>query len=110
MTEKTPTLFRNYISFAGALIVTAAVVSILLLFLIELTQAADNPYLGIVTYIILPGFLAFGLIVIVIGMLIERRRRRRSPASEIAPYPRIDLNEARQRRLGIAILTLSFIF
>ncbi len=38
MTEKSPTLFRNYISFAGALIVTAAVVSILLLFLIELTQ------------------------------------------------------------------------
>jgi len=90
--QRPPTLFRNYVSFAGALIVTAAVVSILLLFLIELTQTSDNPYLGIVTYIILPAFLAFGLIVIVIGMLIERRRRRRSPASEIAPYPRIDLN------------------
>ncbi len=46
--------FRNYISFAGAVIVTAAVVSILLLFLIELTQTSDNPYLGIVTYVILP--------------------------------------------------------
>ena len=67
MTEKSPTLFRNYISFAGALIVTAAVVSILLLFLIELTQRGDNPYLGIVTYIILPAFLALGLIVIVVG-------------------------------------------
>ena len=43
-------------------------------------------------------------------MLIERRRRRRSPSSEIAPYPRIDLNEPRQRRLAIVLLALSFIF
>src|SRR5215217_2351596 len=107
---KSPTLFRNYISFAGAVIVTAAVVSILLLVLIELTQTADNPYLGIITYIILPAFLAFGLLVILTGMLFERRRRRKSPSSEIPEYPRIDLNEPRQRRLAIAILALSFIF
>ncbi|HEY0765144.1 MAG TPA: NapC/NirT family cytochrome c [Pyrinomonadaceae bacterium] len=108
--KSSPTLFRNYISFAGALIVIAAVVSILLLFLIELTQTSNNPYLGIVTYIILPAFLAFGLLVIFAGMLFERRRRRRSPASEIAPYPRIDLNEPRQRRLAILLLTVSFVF
>lgn len=110
MTKGSPTLFRNYISFAGALIVTAAVVSILLLFLIELTQRSDNPYLGIVTYIILPAFLAFGLIVIVIGMVIERRRRRRSPDSAIPEYPKIDFNEPRQRRLAITLTTLAFIF
>ena len=73
--QKSPTLFRNYISFAGAMIVIAAVVSILLLFLIELSQTADNPYLGIVTYVILPSFLIFGLLVIVTGMWLERRRR-----------------------------------
>src|SRR5690349_5308676 len=110
MTEKSPTLFRNYISFAGALIVTAAVVSIVLLFLIELTQRNDNPYLGIVTYMILPAFLALGLLVIVVGMLLERRRRRRSPTSEIPPYPKIDFNEPRQRRLAIVLLGLTFIF
>jgi len=110
MTERSPTLFRNYISFAGALIVIAAGVSILLLFLIELTQKSNNPYLGIVTYIILPAFLALGLLVIAIGMLLERRRRRRSPTSEIPPYPKIDLNEPRQRRLALSILVLSFVF
>ena len=108
--KKSPTLFRNYISFAGAVIVIAAVVSILLLFLIELTQSASNPYLGIVTYVILPGFLAFGLLVVVTGMLLERRRRRRSPDSEILPYPKIDLNDARQRHTATALLALSFIF
>src|SRR6476661_1327128 len=105
-----PTLFRNYVSFAGALIVIAAVVSILLLFLIELTQSSNNPYLGIITYVMLPAFLGFGLLVILIGMLLERRRRRRSPDWQILPYPKIDLNEPRQRRFTLVILTLSFIF
>ena len=108
--QKSPTLFRNYISFAGAVIVIAAVVSIVLLFLIDLSQTADNPYLGIVTYVILPAFLVFGIVVILAGMWLERRRRRRSPTSEIAPYPKVDLNDPRQRRIAIAILTLSFVF
>src|SRR5215213_4518190 len=108
--EKQPTLFRNYISFGGAVIVIAAVVSILLLFLIELSQTADNPYLGIITYVILPAFLVFGILVILVGMWLERRRRRRNPSSEIAPYPKVDLNDARQRRLAFVILTLSFVF
>jgi len=107
---KAPTLFRNYISFAGAVIVAASLSSIILLFLIELTKAADNPYLGIVTYVILPAFLILGVTIIVAGMLIERRRRRRSPESEIAAYPRIDLNEPRQRRIAFSLVGVAFIF
>src|SRR5689334_5454706 len=108
--QSQPTLFRNYVSFAGALIVIAAVVSILLLFLIELMQTANNPYVRIPTYVVLPGCLVFGLLVVVTGMLCERPRRRRSPDSAITPFPRLDLNERRQRRVAIVALTLSFIF
>lgn len=108
--QKTATLFRNYISFAGSIIVIAAVVSILLLFLIELSQSGANPYLGILTYVMLPGVLIVGLLVMLTGMLIERRRRRRSPDPDVLAYPRIDLNDARQRRVAIVVLTLSFIF
>lgn len=111
--EKQPqhaSLFRNYLSFAGAVIVIAAVVSILLLFFIELSETADNPYLGILTYIILPAFLVLGLLVMLAGMLLERRRRRRQPDLEIARFPKIDLNESRQRNWALAILALSFIF
>jgi len=105
-----PTLFRNYISFAGAVLVTASLASILLLFLIELTEAAENPYLGIVTYTILPAFLILGLAIILTGMLIERRRRRRWPESEIAAYPKVDLNNPRQRRIAFTLIGVSFIF
>lgn len=107
---KTPSLFRNYISFAGALIVAASLTSIFLLFLIELTKAADNPYLGIVTYVILPAFLILGILIILGGMLWERRRRRRSPESHIAEYPKIDLNHPRQRRIALTLVGISFVF
>jgi nitrate/TMAO reductase-like tetraheme cytochrome c subunit len=116
MTEKkhaksrTPGLLRNYVSFGGSVIVVAAIVSILLLFFIELTSATDNPYIGILTYIILPGFLILGLLVVVTGMLLERRRRRRNPDSEVPHYPRIDFNIARQRNWAIAVLSLAFVF
>lgn len=46
---------------------------IVLLFLIDLTQRAENPYFGIVTYIILPGSLILGLIVIVAGINLSVR-------------------------------------
>lgn len=107
---KAPTLFRNYISFAGAVMVAASFASIILLFLIEITKAADNPYLGIVTYVILPAFLSLGLVIIVGGMLIERHRRRRRPEAEIAAYPRIDLNDPRQRRIAFTLVGVSFVF
>jgi len=107
---KPPSLFRNYLSFFGALIVAASLASIILLFLIELTNATDNPYLGIITYVALPAFLILGILIIVAGMLRERRRRRRLPDSHIAAYPKIDLNDSRQRRIAITLVAISFVF
>ena len=107
---KVPGLYRNYVSFAGTVIVIAALASIILLFLIELTNTAINPYLGILTYVILPGVLILGITVILFGMLLERRRRRRSPSSPILPYPKIDLNDPRQRRIALSLLCVSVIF
>jgi len=103
-------LFQNYISFVGTLIVTAALASILLLFLIDFLHTATNPYFGIVTYVLLPGVLILGIAVIFVGMIIERRRRRRSPASDLPPYPKIDFNDARQRKIALTLGAISLIF
>ena len=103
-------LIRNYVSFAGMVITFTSLACILLLFLIDLTQRSENPYFGIVTYIILPGFLILGLIVIVVGMILERRRRRRSPTSQISAYPSIDFNDRRQRRIAVVLLGATLLF
>ena len=108
--RKVPGLYKNYISLIGASIVVACLASILLLILVDITGANDNPYLGILTYIILPGGLIFGLVIFFAGMLLERRRRRKLSPSEIAAYPIIDLNDPRRRRNFMAFLVASFLF
>jgi nitrate/TMAO reductase-like tetraheme cytochrome c subunit len=94
----------------GAAIAIASLLSVVLLFLIEVTGATENPYLGILTYIIFPTVLVFGLAVVVLGGLIERRRRHRSPDWEIAEYPRLDLNDPRSRKAFFTFLLVTFLF
>jgi hypothetical protein len=108
--QKIPSLIQNYVSFIGVVIVFTSLVCILLLFVIDLTRETENPYFGIVTYIILPGFLILGLAITIVGAILERRRRRRSPSSELTPYPKIDLNEPRQRRIVMIGLVSTFLF
>lgn len=113
MSEETgpkPSLIRNYVSFIGLVIVFTCLVCILLLFLIDLTQRTENPYFGIVTYVLLPGFLILGLLVVIAGMIRERRRRRLMPESEIGRYPTIDFNDARQRNVATVALVATFLF
>jgi branched-subunit amino acid transport protein len=107
---KTPSLLRNYISFVGAAITAAALVSVILLFLVEITSKQENPYLGILTYIIFPAILSLGLFVIILGMLIERRRRHKGTPEQIAAYPRLDLNDSRARRAFFVFLFFTFLF
>jgi nitrate/TMAO reductase-like tetraheme cytochrome c subunit len=108
--EKTPTLFRNYISFVGAAITLASLVSVVLLFMLEMTSTAHNPYLGIFTYIIFPSILMFGLAVLFLGAILERRRSSRSLEWYVATYPRLDLNDPHARRAFFAFLLVTFFF
>jgi NapC/NirT cytochrome c family protein len=107
---KPPSLFRNYISLVGGAIVIASLVSVALLFLIEITSKGENPYLGILTYIILPSILIFGMVVVMVGRMIERRRRHRASPSETAAYLKLDLNDPGSRRAFFVFLLVTFLF
>ncbi|HEX3281333.1 MAG TPA: NapC/NirT family cytochrome c [Pyrinomonadaceae bacterium] len=107
---KIPSLFRNYISLVGAAIVIASLFSVVLLFLLEISSSGENPYLGILTYIIFPSILMFGVAVVIVGALMERRRRHRAAPEDIAAYPRLDLNDPRSRRAVFAFLLVTFLF
>jgi nitrate/TMAO reductase-like tetraheme cytochrome c subunit len=110
LAEKPPTLFRNYISLGGGMIAAGSLASIVLLLLIDLMKSAENPYRDLVTFIILPTFLILGIVIVLIGVILERRRRRLRPNSEIATFPKVDLNDPRQRRIAITLIAMSFIF
>jgi len=107
---KTPSLFRNYVSLVGAAIGVAALASGILLFLMEITSSQENPYLGILTYIVFPAVLFFGLFLVLLGRILERRRRRKLAPDEVAAFPKLDLNEPHARRAFLIFLAITFFF
>jgi uncharacterized membrane protein YdbT with pleckstrin-like domain len=58
--QKPRSHFNNWISAIGAVIAIGALFSFLFLVWIDFTQGNQNPYLGIFTYIVAPGFLISG--------------------------------------------------
>ncbi|MCD9184922.1 MAG: NapC/NirT family cytochrome c [Pyrinomonadaceae bacterium] len=107
---KMPSVFRNYISLVGAALAVTSLVSIVLLFLLELTSDDEKPYLGILIYIMLPGVMLFGIAIILLGGIWERRKRRKMSPEEILAYPILDLNGPRRRRIFFVFLTATVIF
>jgi hypothetical protein len=105
-----PSLFRNWVSLAGATIVLVAAVVIASLFAIDMAGESSSPYLGILTFILFPAVLLVGLAVILGGALWERRRRRRAEPGEVLEYPVLDLNDPRRRRALVTFLVLALFF
>ena len=62
-----PSLLRNWMSLTGLVVVIGSLFSFFLLFMLDAVAHFSNPYLGILTYIIAPGFLILGLLLTVVG-------------------------------------------
>src|SRR3990172_515293 len=59
--EKAPSLMENWISLAGVILAGGAFFAIITLIAIDLTWGFSTPYVGILTYLVTPAFLAGGL-------------------------------------------------
>lgn len=107
-----PRLTRNPLSAIGILLMAIALANVIFLFLADTATNDTNPYMGILIYIVGPAILIFGLLLFIIGIVLERRRRHRAAPEEVARFPRIDLNDRRTRRIagftifGVAIFVL----
>ena len=68
--------------------------------------------LGLFIYVILPGFMVLGLLLIPIGMIRERRRQSKMTDKSEARLPRIDLNDPRHKNAFIifTIATVIILF
>src|ERR1700761_5449971 len=90
-----PALFfgNNPISLAGGAITSAAGVTMIGYWLVELFgRPNDNPYLGIIFFLILPALFIAGLVFIPIGIFV-RRKQLQKVGSIPAEFPKIDLND-----------------
>lgn len=105
---------RNIITALGATLTTTSALLILALAILGALRLYDTPYVGIMAFLVLPGFFILGLILIPLGVYWERKRA--TPSSRGAhnppPYPQIDFNQPLVRRMAgiIATLTAANIF
>ncbi|MBI2091139.1 MAG: cytochrome c3 family protein [Deltaproteobacteria bacterium] len=100
-------LMRHPVSLVGGGLAFFSFFSILSMFLIEAILGKANPYIGVFTYMVYPGLLILGLLLIPIGAALERRRRVR--VGELPPYPRLDLNNPKTRAIFLFVVGSSVI-
>ncbi len=84
------------VSLSGAALAAVSFGLIIFLFILEAFSEHSKPYMGILTFIIMPLFLTAGLVLVGWGVLRERRRRRAGKSSE-GNLPRINLNNPKHR-------------
>ena len=99
-------LMRNPVSLAGVALALVGLANIFLFVLIDNIAVKPSPYIGILAYMVSPGFLILGLLIMVAGVFLERRKH----FSRGAFYPRLDLNDPRQRSAAASFVTFLVVF
>lgn len=103
---------RNWISLAGVAIALVALTLIVTLFVVESISHQSGPYLGILTFLVLPACMLLGLILVPVGIYFERKSMREHPEHpEHGTFPIINLNTPRTRGallvfLGLTVLNI----
>lgn len=92
--------FNNWISASGAVLAVGALFSFALLVWMDFTSGDKNPYLGIFTYIVAPGFLITGLITVFFGAWAQRHWALKHAATMPDKW-RLDLSSPAHRRLVV---------
>ncbi len=94
--RKYPDIFYNPISFMGAALASISLGIIIFLIIFEALEKNPKPYVGIVTFVVLPAVLIIGLLLIAFGAIRESRRNKRGITAR-KDFPVINLNDPKQR-------------
>jgi hypothetical protein len=102
-------LTHNPVSLLGTAIALSSAVLMITLIIIESMGVGGSPYIGIISYLILPMFFVLGLLLIPYGIIRERRRSRQAEERGEAPpaFPVFDLNDPRTRRSFLIFLVIT---
>ncbi|HEY3414378.1 MAG TPA: NapC/NirT family cytochrome c [Armatimonadota bacterium] len=95
MNRRLPHIAYNLTSLVGAVLALIALGLIAMLYLLETFSKASHPYMGLITFIVLPAFLCLGIALVLWGMF--RARQRALAGTPEPPMPRIDFNNPKHR-------------
>ena len=105
-----PRLWRNWLSFAGAVMAVASFFAFLLLFALDLIARTGNPYMGILAYVVAPAFLFLGLGMILVGVWWQRRHERKAGVAVTPSLLAVDLSRPADRKKLRLFVIASVIF
>ena len=99
---------RHPVTILGAALVTLSALLFLVVYALELFGWHTNPYIGIVFFLLMPGLFAFGLLLIPLGVWLERRARARgTPRRRL--WPVIDPNATGHQQIIAAVGVLTIV-
>ena len=93
-----PPAFYNLRTLIGAAIASVSFGLVLFLTVLDLFEGEQKPYIGILTFIILPIFIILGLVLVFYGTWREHKRKKQGLPHDLM-LPRVDLNDPRQRNV-----------
>ncbi|MCJ7681728.1 MAG: cytochrome C, partial [Candidatus Aminicenantes bacterium] len=92
------TVFKHWLSLAGFLIFVTSFTISLFLFVIANVLGRGGLYMGLLTYIIGPAIMASGLVLLMIGLWVQRRRTKKGIEPPPPGVKILNLDTPRQRR------------
>jgi len=101
----------NPISILGVAITNATGLLIVTMIVLETLGFVPNPYIGVLTFMVLPAIFTLGLILIPVGILWYRRRMRQlAPEDQdLDLFPIINLNINRTRYVAAIVVVLTMV-
>jgi nitrate/TMAO reductase-like tetraheme cytochrome c subunit len=103
-------LIYNWLSLFGVVMATIGFVAGAILLWMDYLNPSASAYSGIFTYLVVPVVLSLGLLLILVGVLRERKRRREAGDEAIARMPVIDLNDRGHYVAFVAVSVTTFLF
>ncbi len=112
MPEKRPRqgFYRNWVTYCGALLAIIGLVLMAMAVAFTFSIRKPSPYADIITFVAFPSVIVAGLVLVLGGMWRESRRRRRMKTTEALPFPSVDLNLPRHRRIFAMLVGASSVF
>lgn len=96
----------NFISLTGVGIALFGLAATVILYLLNIFSDGSNPYLGIFIFLIFPGVMFFGLLIIPVGMWRERQRLSHGNVRPLV----VDLGNSHHRNSVIVFITGTSVF
>jgi len=107
---KLPQSVYNWTSIIGTLIASISFALIIFTFILSSYLNLGSSYIGLFMYIIFPMVMVLGLILIPIGILIQRKKIRKSGTIDESNWPKIDLNDPKYRNAFLIFIVITFFF